>query len=93
MGAEVLYHILPNSLVDPWMGFGVGYEWVSASGPETVHRAISLNGWQYAIVQLGADYKTMVPNLGIGPFVSFAFGGYSNETPIRTAGCHIPTGT
>jgi len=73
-GIDFHYHLMPEQTVDPWAGVGVGYEIMNNS-----RGAMSVNykGFQFLNVQLGADYKAM-PNLGIGPFVMFSFGQFSN---------------
>jgi len=61
----------------PWLGFGVGYEWVSLKlegGGESV--TTSYKGFELANLQLGADYKAS-PQLRFGPFVSYSFGKFS----------------
>jgi outer membrane protein W len=79
-GAMFAYHLMPDQTIDPWLGIGVGYETLSFSasaGGQSVDASAS--GFQFANLQLGADYKAM-PNLGIGPFVSFSLGQYSSES-------------
>jgi hypothetical protein len=77
-GVQFHYHLMPDAQFDPWGGVGVGYEILnvseSAGGQSD---SLSVNGFQFLNLQLGADYKAM-PNLGIGPFVMFSLGQFSN---------------
>jgi outer membrane protein W len=81
LGAMFAYHLMPDQTIDPWAGIGIGYE--SLSGSASVNGSsvggASFSGFQFANIQIGADYKVM-PNLGIGPFASFALGSYGSES-------------
>jgi outer membrane protein W len=77
-GAQFHYHFLPDQTIDPWAGIGVGYEILNASESAGGQSAsTSLSGFQFVNVQVGGDYKIM-PNLGVGPFVMFSLGEFSN---------------
>jgi hypothetical protein len=77
-GVNFHYHLMPQQTLDPWAGVGLGYEVfnLSASG-RGVSGGSSYNGFQFLNIQVGGDYKAM-PNLGIGPFVMFSLGQFSN---------------
>jgi hypothetical protein len=83
LGAEVIYSILPDDWVDPWVGYGIGYSWLSAgSSPNFV----SLRGWEFAHVLAGVDFR-LSRSLGVGPFVDYALGIYGDrhvESPAGT---------
>jgi hypothetical protein len=77
-GIDFHYHLMPDQTIDPWGGVGVGYEILNASFSQGGQSAgVNYNGFQFFNLQVGADYKAM-PNLGIGPFVMFSLGQYSN---------------
>jgi len=71
-GVEVQIHAARrHDRVDPWISFGVGYEWntsqfwqnnTGTDGQET------LKGWDLARFGLGVDFA-LSPGLKIGPFV------------------------
>jgi hypothetical protein len=70
-GVEVQIHAARRGArVDPWISFGVGYEWntyqywehTGSDGQET------LRGWDLARFGLGVDFA-LSPGLKIGPFV------------------------
>lgn len=73
-GVDFHYHLMPDQIFDPWGGVGVGYEILNLSQGQDSE---GLNGFQFLNLQLGADYKAM-PNLGIGPFLMFSMGQFSN---------------
>jgi hypothetical protein len=77
VGGDFHVHFLPDGLMDPWAGVGIGYEWLNVD--QTVgstSESLQLRGWQFLDVQLGADYK-FTPSFGLGPFMAWSFGEYS----------------
>jgi len=85
LGANVHYHILPDASFDPWLGAGLGYEFLTAnvsgpfsSGNQTVNvdASATLKGFQFLILEAGGDFKA-TPALAVGPFVNFAIGEYT----------------
>jgi hypothetical protein len=85
-GAQFHYHLMPDQTIDPWAGIGIGYEILNASSSGG---SGNLNGFQFVNVQVGGDYKAM-PNLGIGPFVAFSLGQFSNCSISGASSCTIP---
>jgi outer membrane protein len=76
-GLDSHYHLLPDQSVDPWVGLGVGYEILDFNVSVQGRSSTAANGFQFFNLQFGADYKAL-PNLGLGPFVMFGLGQYSN---------------
>jgi outer membrane protein W len=78
LGANLHYHVAPDSTFDPWVGIGFGYEWLTVSVSEG-NQSIdgTLTGFQFVNVQAGGDYK-VAPNVGIGPFVMLAVGQFDS---------------
>jgi hypothetical protein len=77
-GIDVHYHFMPKTSFDPWVGVGVGYEWLNYSASQGSQSAgTQLTGWQFVNFQLGGDYK-IAPNVGIGPFVMLSLGQYDS---------------
>jgi len=75
-GLEGLYHIDVDSVVAPWVGLGVGYEWTSYSGSVgNLGFSGSASGWEFVSLQLGGDIQ-LAPGLALGPFVGFSVGRY-----------------
>jgi hypothetical protein len=89
LGIQAQYHFLPRKKLDPWLGLGLGYEWltfgidVSGGGLEADLSATG-HGFEFVNLQGGLDYKVS-PGLAIGPFLSFSIGQYS-ETSSSCAG-------
>jgi hypothetical protein len=76
-GVMVAYHLLPTRVVDPWLGVGMGYEWLSVS--RTVDGAtgdIEARGLELIDVELGADVRPS-RSFRIGPVLSASVGRYT----------------
>ena len=75
-GFEVLWHLAPDRLVDPWLGIGVGYEWLNLSIGGTGGAITgSARGFEWVNLQLGIDFN-LGRNLRLGPFVRSRVGQY-----------------
>lgn len=80
LGANVHFHFLANSTVDPWVGLGFGYEWLNLTASQAQGSGFgSLRGFEFVNGQLGLDFK-ILPTLAIGPFFAFAVGQYSTAS-------------
>ena len=78
LGVEAQYHILPSAGVNPWIGYGIGYESVAISMSDNGESAsISSAGLEFAHFMGGVDVR-MTRVFGIGPFVDVALGKYSS---------------
>jgi hypothetical protein len=80
-GIQAHYHFMPDSQFDPWVGYGIGLENANLSasvGGQSASQGAS--GWDYGIIQVGADYRGLLDNLGVGPLVMFGFGQYNNAS-------------
>ena len=66
-----------NQAVDPWLGFGVGYEWVHQSATSSTFGSASATagGFEFANVQIGADVDA-AGGLRVGPFASYSVGEF-----------------
>jgi hypothetical protein len=76
VGAEIQYHILPDQLTNPWLGYGIGIESVavgaSAGGEDTT---LGFVGFEFAHFMGGVDFR-LSRVFGLGPFVDFSIGQY-----------------
>lgn len=92
LGVGVHYHLSPAASFDPWIGLGVGYEWLAVTATGTVaSESFSSSGFQYVNLQVGVDVS-VAPNIAAGPFVSFSAGQYasvSNQVGNTTASQNI----
>jgi outer membrane protein W len=73
-GVNFHYHLMPDQTIDPWAGVGIGYEIMQFGSTAS---SSDVNGFQFLNLQLGGDYKA-TPELGIGPFLMFSLGQFSN---------------
>jgi hypothetical protein len=80
-GIQAHYHFMPDNQFDPWVGYGIGMEQAQVNLSQGGQSgSINVNGWDYGIIQVGADYRGLLDGLGVGPLVMFGFGQYSNES-------------
>ncbi len=78
LGLDARFHLNPTASFDPWLGLGIGYEWVGFSANFGGQNASSTgSGFNYVNVELGGDVS-VAPNVAAGPFVSFSAGQYSS---------------
>lgn len=69
VGFEVLWHLGPDRKVDPWVGLGVGYEWLNLSVTGNGGKVYaSARGFEWTNLQLGIDF-VLGRNFRLGPFV------------------------
>ena len=95
LGLEGIYNMRTGDSVDPWVGLGIGYEWmnIDLSTPGGTTNA-EMNGIEFLTVQGGGDFR-LTPQLGLGPFLSFSIarygsasftqGGFTTSPNIQTA--------
>lgn len=77
LGLTLEYRIKPHEPIDPWVGIGVGYEWLSFS--DTVDgriRSGGIRGIEMFALRAGLDFQ-VADQLHAGPFVGFSLGQYS----------------
>lgn len=75
-GFEILWHLGPDRPVDPWLGLGVGYEWLNLSvGGSGGTITGSARGFEWANLQLGIDFM-LGRSFRLGPFVQSRIAQY-----------------
>lgn len=72
LGAEVQYHILPNSFVNPWVGYGLGLELLVIAPVQ------GYQGFEFARFMGGADFR-LSRVFGVGPFVDFSMTAFNEH--------------
>lgn len=78
IGVQLQYHIIPDGKVDPWIGYGIGYEATRVTGSSSgTTFSTTLVGPEYGHILAGVDFR-LTKIFGIGPFVDFSFGKYTN---------------
>lgn len=98
LGLEGQLHLAPGAWFDPWLGLGVGYEFLtlSSNGAATppsnvaVETTVTYKGLTYAAVNLGADYR-LSDVLGGGPYVEFSAGQFAStqDTDLTNKSLHL----
>jgi len=99
IGAEVQYQFIPDGKVNPWVGYGIGWEAVgfgiaqddedaSNEDDEEAVFAAALAGYEFAHLMGGADFR-LNKVVGLGPFVDVSFGrytkvGFANDDNARS---------
>lgn len=80
VGAQVHYHFMPFHTPDPWMGAGIGYEWLSITlSSQQEDASETLRGVEFVNLQGGVDFAPdPQTRFGVGPFVSFSFAEYDH---------------
>jgi len=76
IGIGFAWHLKPSAAFDPWVGIGVGYEWLGSD--QRITRSTS-RGFEFANLQLGGDVA-VARALSVGPFASLSFGQFSSIT-------------
>jgi hypothetical protein len=94
-GIQGQYHFLPQAPIDPWLGLGFGYEFLTQNGSAPPQNEIggtnvypNFRGPQLLELQGGVDFKTG-DAVVFGPFLSFSLGEFTNESfggPSQTVG-------
>lgn len=84
LGAQLHFHFLPDEDIDPWLGYGFGYEWLKGKGSLSgslgdYDGSVSLRGFEFANFQGGVDFR-VADSFAVGPFISVSLGKYSKFT-------------
>jgi hypothetical protein len=87
IGAQIQVHFRPGERIDPWVGYGLGYEsaWASSSGGSLPPYSETFGGFEFARLAAGADFR-INPWFGLGPFLGIDFGDYSHQHTQGIAG-------
>jgi len=79
-GFTVQWHPLGSRGLDPYVGVGAGYEWltVNVSGNGT-DLSSQFNGFTWLDVPLGVDFR-LSKDIRLGPYLDFMMGQYRNAS-------------
>jgi hypothetical protein len=97
VGLQADFHPMPHGHIDPYIGFGAGYEILrtSVSGrtnvnvpfvgnrPAFVEGTATDRGWEYGAGTLGFDYRVS-RSFGVGPFFTATISQYNVHEGQRT---------
>jgi len=77
LGVEAQYHILPNNSVNPWIGYGLGFQSLGMGAKVNGNTdTSSFSGFEFARFMAGADFR-LNRVFGVGPFVDLSMASYS----------------
>jgi hypothetical protein len=84
LGIQAQYHFLPQEKLDPWLGLGVGYEWLTfgtdiAGGGSESDVSFTARGFEFLNLQGGLDFE-VADSLALGPFLSFSIAQYGERS-------------
>ncbi len=86
LGLQVDYAFKTASAMRPWIGAGIGYEWLSISeDTDGGDVTLSFSGFEFVNLQGGLDWRIGDSKFSIGPFAMLSIGQYSNasiDTPL-----------
>jgi hypothetical protein len=77
-GVDMQLHLQPRGQVDPWIGIGIGGEFVSIDAFDATVNDISTftyDGLELPLLEGGLDLA-VTPHFTLGPFVSYSFARY-----------------
>jgi hypothetical protein len=73
LGPEIIVDVLPSSKVDPWIGYGIGFEYAQASSnPSATYR-----GWELGHFMAGVDFR-FSEVFGVGPFADLSLAEFTH---------------
>lgn len=79
-GAQVHYQFLPDQRLNPWIGYGIGREFVRLSGEGNGHKTIlSGSGLEFAHLMAGLDLRRS-EFVGVGLFVDVSIGQFDTQS-------------
>jgi outer membrane protein W len=80
LGIQAHYHFQPREKLDPWIGLGLGYEWLGISveggGLEV---STTLHGFEFFNFQAGLDIA-VAEHFYIGPVLTLSFAQFSSAS-------------
>jgi hypothetical protein len=96
-GIEAVYYFAPSASLDPWLGYGIGYESssVNIGASNGNGGSIAVSGWEFAHFMAGLDFR-LGKVVGLGPTIDFSIGQYGNEsisTGTQQGGSYVQTGS
>jgi hypothetical protein len=76
VGPQLTYQFSPMSSIEPWIGFGTGYEWLHLRASNSFGGAtLDVRGISFATLRAGAAYGFSTWG-SIGPYLSIDIGRY-----------------
>ena len=96
VGVEGIYRFLPDLALAPWVGLGLGYEWLNTSASSNAFGGIrashTYRGIELLTLQAGGEYRAGRSWL-LGPFASYSLGRFGTSTGSAQLGGTVGTTT
>jgi hypothetical protein len=93
LGFEVLWSFLPRARLNPWIGYGIGYDSLAfGKSQNDVVSAASLTGIDFAHFLAGVDVRVSRA-FGLGPYIDYSLGQYSSSAASIVNNTTGTTGT
>ncbi|HET9930663.1 MAG TPA: hypothetical protein VFQ35_08245 [Polyangiaceae bacterium] len=80
LGLLMNYQFSPDKVLNPWIGYGIGFESASQSLKDKQHgysESTTVSGLTYAQLSGGFDFRGAV---GVGPYAEIALGAFSRTS-------------
>ena len=78
IGFEVLWNFLPAGSVNPWVGYGIGYDSLAfGKSSNDLVNAAGFSGVEFAHFLAGVDFRVSRA-FGLGPYIDYSLGQYSS---------------
>ena len=87
-GLELQYHFLPYQQVDPWLGLGVGAEFLN-DHDNVSGTSERFSGWEFPMLEGGLDFA-VTRRFALGPYASLSYGQYTSHR-VEQAGVATTT--
>ena len=97
LGFDARYHFRPEQQLDPWLGGGLGYEWLylNLSG-QTETNGLWASGFEFGHLEAGLDWRFRASTthadgtvtsraLRFGPFAELTLAQYDWKTPLPSS--------
>ena len=92
-GVEAIVHLLPARRIDPWFGYGIGFEQSTVIVDANERFATtSVSGLELAHLMTGMDVR-ISHSFGIGPYADIAIGRYTHLHEDMTQSSPYPSDT
>jgi hypothetical protein len=80
LGIEAMYHFMPRGSLDPWIGLGFGYEWLTITNQSgSLEVSSTFSGFEFMDLQFGLDIA-LAKHFHLGPFLSFSLAQFSDAS-------------